>query len=81
MEIENTVQELKAERVQEELMAQEPFRIWLKAERIQEPELAAAGAEGTPPSSFELALSQPQAVTIELLSVQAVVTLYGPAGQ
>jgi hypothetical protein len=41
------VQELKAERVQEEiaLVAEEPFRISLKAERVQEPAFATVTIE------------------------------------
>ncbi len=75
------VQELKAERVQEELMmVEQPYWIWLKAERVQEPELAAAaGGEGALPS-FKLALSQPQKVSVELRALQVVVTFHGLAG-
>jgi len=81
MATQQVVQELKAERVQEELMAAEgPHWIWLKAERVQEPGLAAAGAEGKP-SFLKLAVSQQQKVSIELLALQVVVTLHGQAGR
>jgi len=79
MATQQAVQELKAERVQEELMAEEPYWMWLKAERVQQPELAAAGAEGKL-SSLKLAVSQQQKVSVELLDLQVVVTLHGQAG-
>ena len=74
------VQELKSERVQEELLVEEPYWILLKSERVQE-EVAAPGAEGGKASSsvFELAVSRVQPVTIELLEMQVVLTLFGTA--
>lgn len=81
MKTQQMVQELKAERVQEELMpAEEPCRIWLKAERVQEPALTAGGVEGKLSSSFELSFNQLQSARIELLAMQAVVTVHTQAG-
>ena len=73
------VQELKAERVQEEiaLAVEEPFRISLKAERVQEPAFATLGAGGPLSSAFELTINQRQPVTIELPALQTVITLHG----
>jgi hypothetical protein len=81
MKTQQVVQELKSERVQEEMMAEEPFRVFLKSERVQEPALANAGGEET--SSFlELTLNQQQPVTIALDALQIVITLHGTtAGQ
>ncbi len=81
MKTQQMVQELKAERVQEELaMVEEPYQIAPKAERVQEP-LAVAGAVPLS-SAFELTISQKQPVSIELLGHQIVITLHGAnAGQ
>ena len=72
------VQELKAERVQGEVMAvaEEPFRLSLKAERVQEPEALAAEPAG-PRASLELdlQLSQKQPVMIELIDVGTILTI------
>ena len=84
MKTQPMVQELKAERVQEELMAVEAplYRAWLKAERVQEPALAAAGGEGKVSSAFELMIHQQEPVKVELLAHQIVITLHGiHAGQ
>jgi hypothetical protein len=63
-------QELKAERVQEEiaLVAGEPFRISLKAERVQTPSASAEGpaAQGAAALALNLKLSEMQPVTITL---------------
>ena len=69
---------LKSERVQEPVAL---FRTQLKSERIQE-ELEAAGEAEAPIASIELAIYQPQAVTIEVFESRAVaITLHGnPAG-
>ena len=74
-------QELKSERVQEEnvLVAEEPFRIWLKAERVQEPAFAVLGAGVPLTSAFELTVNQKQPVTIELPAIQTIITLHGTA--
>lgn len=73
-------QELKAERVQQELMAvQEPCWISLKAERVQVPEAAAAGEKVALSSAFELSINQAQPMTIELLALGVVITLHGKA--
>jgi hypothetical protein len=72
-------QELKSERVQEEMAAEEPFRVYLKSERVQEPALADAWEEST---SLELTLPQQQPVTITLQAFQIVITLHSTtAGQ
>lgn len=82
------VQELKSERVQEELVApaeapaeeliEVPFRAWLKSERVQEPTLAAAAeGEGQVFSAFELMIHQQEPMKIELLAHQIVITLNG----
>ncbi len=73
------VQELKSERVQEEMVAEESFRIWLKAERVQEPAFAALGAGVPMSSAFELTINQRRPVTIELPALQTVITLHGTA--
>lgn len=74
METKKSVQELKSERVQQELVAEEPFRIWLKSERVQEPALAASGGGGTAPFLYELAVNQRQAVSsIELRPLEAII--------
>lgn len=75
METQQTVQTLNVE---------EPFRISLKAERVQEPALAVLGAAalgaGMPMSSaFELTINQKQPVTIGLLGLQTVITLHETA--
>jgi hypothetical protein len=71
-------QELKAERVQEELMmADDPFQVSLKAERVQEPAFAAVGAAVPLTSAFELRVNQEQPVTIELHELRIVITLHG----
>ena len=73
------VQELKAERVQEEnaLVAEEPFRISLKAERVQQPGALAAEPAAQPSSAFEmsLTLSPKQPVRIDLSAFGASITI------
>jgi len=73
------VQELKAERVQEEiaLVTAEPFRLSLKAERVQEP---AAFLMGPDPQwvaavDLNLQLSPKQPVKIELTTLGTVITI------
>lgn len=79
MEKTQNVQDLKSERVQEELMAvvvaDEPFQISLKAERVQEP-VAIAGVGGLV-SSFALNLSfqQKLPVKIEVPALGTIITL------
>ena len=70
METQQTVQKLNVE---------EPFRISLKAERVQEPALAALGAGMPMSSAFELTINQKQPVTIGLLGLQTVITLHETA--
>jgi hypothetical protein len=74
------VQELKSERVQQELVLEEPFRISLKSERVQE-ELAPAGAVGKVSTFYELSFNQTRAVMVELHELQAVITLFATGGQ
>jgi hypothetical protein len=80
-------QELKSERVQEEMAVQkamavqEPYLVSLKSERVQEPELFSAGEGSRAISVIELAMSRMIAVTIELQALQAVVTLHGAQGE
>ena len=80
METQQMVQEqkpeLKAERVQEEMVAVLPNRAWLKAERVQEPEAVAGGA-GKKSSAFELMIHQQEPVKVELLAHEIVITLHG----
>jgi len=75
------VQELKAERVQEEIVAalEEPFRISLKAERVQEP-VSVRGpiseqAGGTVSLAYEMSFNQMKGVTVavELNEPQIIV--------
>ena len=78
----DAVQELKSERVQEEMVVvaePEPYLVSLKSERVQEPELFGDGERAI--SVIELAMSRMIAVTIELQALQAVVTLHGAQGE
>ena len=72
-------QDLKAERVQEEiaLVADEPFRIWLKAERVQQPSALAVGPDAQPTPAFELnlTLSPKQPVKIDLTGPGTTITI------
>jgi len=79
METQKVVQELKAERVQQELMLEEPFRISLKAERVQE-SLVPAGAGGTVSFAYELSFNQMRDVTVALNEPQVVITLIATGG-
>ncbi len=73
--------ELKSERVQEPLAAlpAEPFLVQLKSERVQEK--LAAGGETEEKVTFvvELAVHQPQPVTIEMVESKVTITLHGAA--
>ncbi len=82
------VQELKAERVQEEIAAglfqivpEEPFRISLKAERVQEPSSLLASAGGTVSLAYEMSFNQMRAVTVHLEEPQIVVNLFATGGR
>jgi len=69
-------EELKSERVQEPLAT---FRTQLKSERVQDG-LADTGGEteeATPAFTLELAVYQPQTVTIELIESKVTITLHG----
>jgi hypothetical protein len=73
----NAVQELKSERVQEEMMASgEPLIICLKSERVQEPEAATPGVK-VPSSYYELMVNPCQRVTIGLQELRVTITLEG----
>ncbi len=70
-------EELKSERVQDPVAT---FRTQLKSERVQDG-LTAAGEVEAPIASIELAVYQPQTVTIELFASKVAITLSGnPAG-
>jgi hypothetical protein len=84
------VQELKAERVQEEMVAvpvrkemlfvdvaDEPVWVSLKAERVQEPTSVAASGKAQHPSEFHVTVSHKQPITIELQERGTVITLHG----
>jgi hypothetical protein len=75
----DAVQELKSERVQEELRTVEgdPLVIWLKSERVQKPGLAPIAAKAEAPV-FELAVNQYQKMKIDLIALQISITLEGP---
>ena len=81
METQQDVQELKAERVQEELAAADemPFQISLKAERVQDPALALAGAGGIISTAYELS-SNLRSVAIEIGQSQISVTVFETGG-
>ena len=83
--------ELKAERVQEEMtldlfeiLPEEPFRISLKAERVQEPAsiLAPVSSQSGEPVSlaYEMSFNQMRDVTVELAEPQIVVSLFATGG-
>ncbi len=65
-------EELKSERVQGPVAT---FRTQLKSERVQE-KLAIAG-EAEAIASIELAVYQPQTVTLELFASKVAITLHG----
>ena len=79
MQTQQVVQELKAERVQQELMLEEPFEISLKAERVQE-SLVPAGAGGTVSSTYTLSFNQMRVVKVELNEPQIVITFFATGG-
>ncbi len=68
-------EELKSERVQGPVAT---FRTQLKSERVQEG-LAAAGEAEAAIASIELAVYQPQTVTLELFASKVAITLHGNA--
>jgi len=72
-----TMQELKSERVQEELaLAGGPFRISLKAERVQAP--SASAVEAAPEAAafaLNLELSEMLPVTIALTEQGTIITI------
>jgi hypothetical protein len=77
METQQDVQELKAERVQEELAAaaiEMPFQISLKAERVQDPALAMAWDGGVVSTSYEMSLNL-RSVKFELYGPKLIITV------
>ena len=81
----NPVQELKAERVQEEVMAADrvgevtnPLVISLKAERVQEPAALALPGRGKLSSYVEVAVNPYERVTIDLPALEVNITLEQP---
>jgi hypothetical protein len=74
----DAVQELKSERVQEELAAtQEPLVIYLKSERVQEPEAFTSGPEVVTSITYELMVNPCERVTIGLQEPQVMIYLDG----
>ena len=84
--------ELKAERVQEERMSvpvavrkgalfvdvmDEPVWVSLKAERVQEPASVAAAGTGRTSSELEMTVGHKQPITIELQELGTVIKLLG----
>jgi len=72
------VQELKSERVQEELAAEgAPIRISLKSERVQEPSASAGGpaVQGSASFAMNLELSEMTSVTITLTGAGTFITI------
>ena len=80
------VQELKAERVQEEIVAalEEPFTISLKAERVQQPVTvrtpASEPAGETVSLAYEMSFNQTRGLTVELNEPQIVIHLFATGG-
>jgi hypothetical protein len=72
-------QELKSERVQEELrtVGGDPLVIWLKSERVQKPSLAPIAGPAEAPV-FELAVNPHRRMKIDLIALQISITLEGP---
>jgi hypothetical protein len=77
MDTKQAVQELKAERVQQEAAPELPFQVSLKAERVQEPGVFSPGEDEQFSSSFELNLnlSQREVLKFDLMPLGAVVTV------
>jgi hypothetical protein len=69
-------EDLKSERVQEPVAT---VRTQLKSERVQDGLAAAGGAEAKPAFVLELAIYQPQTVTLELFESKVAITLHGIA--
>jgi hypothetical protein len=74
------VQELKSERVQEEIMtvAGEPFRVSLKAERVQVPSASAVEPAAQGVAAFALSLElmgEVQPVTIAFTGQGTIITI------
>lgn len=61
-----------------QVVGEEPFRISLKSERVQE-EIAPAGAVAS--AVYELSFNQMRAVSVELQELRTVITLFATGGQ
>ena len=73
------VQELKSERVQEELVAGEPpLVIELKSERVQAPESLAGADQAAMPSAIQLTVHQKKRVVIDVWWMGVVVAIEDP---
>lgn len=72
-------EELKSERVQDPVTAGPVLRIQLKSERVQEPLSSSGGTEAGAAFAYELAVNQPQPVTIELIEPQIAILFHGLA--
>ena len=74
------VQELKSERVQEELAVEEsPLVMELKSERVQAPESISRAGEAAMPSVFQLTVNRKKRVVIDVWSMGLTITLNEPA--
>lgn len=92
METQQQEQDLKAERVQEEIAAavsslvEEPFQISLKAERVQAPVSVRSGPVSAEPAAtgvslaYEMSFHPVKAVTIRLEEPQIVIDLFATTG-
>jgi hypothetical protein len=75
----DAVQELKSERVQEELTAagDEPLVIYLKSERVQKPEAFTSNPEVISSSAYELMVNPCERLTLDLHELQVTIYLDG----
>lgn len=78
----NETKEMNEEtlQVQEPILAepQEPFLIWLRSERVQEPQALTPEGEAKPPLLYEIALSRPCPMTIDLPALELSMTIHMP---
>ncbi|HKH48869.1 MAG TPA: hypothetical protein VKM72_29735 [Thermoanaerobaculia bacterium] len=76
----NDVQELKSERVQEELVVGEPpLVIELKSERVQSPESVAGAGQMELPSVIRLTVNPLKRVVVDVWWMGVVVAIEDPA--
>lgn len=57
---------------------QEPFLIWLRSERVQEPQTLTPEGEAKPARLYEIALSRACPVTIGLPALELSLTIHVP---